>query len=182
MYEQGYQGQDDKSVFKGDFQNQSLDSQNQKQGGQSSDKQQDDENLRVINEVYQNAVMGKQSISNIITKIDNEDFKKEVMKAYENYEEICSKASMEIMNMGERPREKNPFTKAMLWGMINVSTIVDDSSSNLANIIIKGCNNSKNKITKVLNQSSGIDEKTQQIADDYLKCEQQCMESMQKFL
>lgn len=46
MYEQGYQGQDDKSVFKGDFQNQSLDSQNQKQGGQSSDKQQDDENLQ----------------------------------------------------------------------------------------------------------------------------------------
>ena len=34
--------------------------------------------LKVLNEIYQNAAMGKQSISNIITKIENEDFKKKV--------------------------------------------------------------------------------------------------------
>jgi hypothetical protein len=86
------------------------------------------------------------------------------------------------MNMGERPKEKNPFSKAMLWGMVNASAIVDDSVSNLAGIIIKGCNNSKNNITRTLNQAESVSQNVKDLADEYLKNEQQCISDMQSFL
>jgi hypothetical protein len=169
MYQQDYPQQNDSDIMKGDYQS-------------GNENTQESGDLKVLNEIYQNAAMGKQSISNIITKIENEDFKKKVLNAYQNYEEICGKCSMEIMNMGERPKEKNPFSKAMLWGMVNASAIVDDSVSNLAGIIIKGCNNSKNNITRTLNQAESVSQNVKDLADEYLKNEQQCISDMQSFL
>ena len=127
--------------------------------------------------------MGKQSISNIIPKIEDENFKKELLKNYEDYEEMCSISSSEIMKAGDKPREKNPLSKAMLWGTINVTSIVDSSSSNLASLIIKGSHNSFTNLTRALNQfSQKIDENVKELADSYIKNEEENIESLKKFL
>ena len=159
---------------------QSSGAQNKNSGSQSKKSE---ENLSVLNEIYQISVMGKQAISTIIPKVEDEDFKKELISSYENYEDICSKSSSEIMKMGEKPREKNPLTKAMLWGSVNVTSIVDSSPSSLANVIIKGSHNGISSMTRALNQHSGnIDENVKKLADSYLKKEESNIDGLQKYL
>ena len=197
MNEQGYTGQNNTDeVLQGNYQRDMLGGQTNENNstmygrqnqhsGLTTDIQgkHNDCNLAVLNDVYQNSVMGKQSISNIIPKIEDQDFKQELMKSYENYDKISSKASSEILKLGDRPREKNPLSKAMLWGTINISTLVDNSTSNIAGLVIKGCNNSVNNMTRTLNQhSEGINEDVRKLADDYIKNEQDNITNLQKFL
>jgi uncharacterized membrane protein YheB (UPF0754 family) len=153
--------------------------------GKSASKSENkkDDNITVLNEIYQISEMGKQAISNIIPKVDDENFKKQLINSYENYEEICSKSTTEIMKMGEKPREKNPLSKAMLWGSVNVSTLLDNSPSNIAEMIIKGCHNGMNDLTRTMNQhKENLDENVKMIADSYMKKEQSNIDSIQKFL
>lgn len=150
---------------------------------ESMENKKREENISVLNEVYQVSVMGKQAISNIIPKVNDQNFKKQLLNNYENYEEICSKSTSEIMKMGEKPREKNPLSKVMLWGAINMNTIVDNSCSSLANMIIKGSHNGISNMTRALNRhSSNIDENVKSLADDYMKIEESNIDGLQKFL
>lgn len=141
------------------------------------------DNFSVLNEIYQNATMGKQSISSIIPKVQDQNFKKELVNCYENYDQICSQSASEIIKLGDRPREKNPLTKAMMWGTINVSTLVDDSTSNIADLMIKGSHSNVNNVTRSLNQySQNIDSKIKTLANTFLQNEQSSITNLQKFL
>lgn len=147
-----------------------------------SEKQIDD--ITMLNEIYQNAQMGKQSISNIIPKVDDEELKQELQSRYEIYDEVSSKSASQIIKLGDRPKDKNPLSKAMLWGSINVNTIVDDSPSKIADMMIKGGHVSMNNLQRIINQSekSTIEEGVKELAETLLKKEQEGIDNFKKFL
>lgn len=186
MYEQEYSSENNDKNISNAYQSNDLNDNEMMTKSQSNDQSNQDNkdgNISVLNDIYQNSVMGKQSISSLIPKIDDDNFKQELLSTYENYEQMSSKSTSQIMQMGEKPREKNPLSKAMLWGTVNVASIVDNSSSNLANMMIKGCNNSINNITRTLNQhSDNVDENVKNLANEYIQNEQDNISNLQKFL
>jgi hypothetical protein len=196
MHEQGYSpSESDKNapMMPGGYEDQTgedmsnSDKEMQDKSKSQSDKEMQDkkkgDNIALLNEIYQSCMMGKQAISTIIPKADDQNFKDDLINCYNDYDEICNKAATEIMKMGERPREKNPLTKAMMWGTLNVSTAIDNRTACLADVVVKGHHSSINNMTRAMNQySENMDSHVRQLADEFIQKEQDNMQSFQKYL
>lgn len=91
-----------------------------------------------LSEVYRNAQLALQSISNIMPQVDDLKVREELSYQHEEYEKISAKASMLAKNMGTELKEPNFMKKAMMWGSIKMSTLTDNSPAHIADMMIQG--------------------------------------------
>ena len=78
-------------------------------------------NTKAINDVYKNAHIALQSISDLLPSVDGDGIKDELKEQYEGYEKIIGEISTFMAEQGLEPKDINPFKKAMMWsGLIIV--------------------------------------------------------------
>jgi len=144
----------------------------------------DDENIRILTEVYQNSSYERQALSSLIEKAENGDFKNELLKSYSRYDEICGKSAAEIVRLGEKPKERNVFNKMYTWGSVNISTLIDNSQSKIADVVIRGCTDGLTSVKKALNQNhtNDLDSAVTKIANSYVNLQHDSINSMFRYL
>ncbi len=91
-----------------------------------------------LSEVYRNAQLALQSISNILPAVENEQIKEELYRQHESYEQFSATASRIAKDRGLELKEPNPMKKMMMWGSIKMSTMTDDSISHIAEMMTQG--------------------------------------------
>ncbi len=89
-------------------------------------------------EIYRNAQLALQSISNILPAVENEKLKEELMREHEAYEQFSARASMLARDKGLEVKEPNPMKKVMMWGSIKMSTLKDNSCAHIAEMMVQG--------------------------------------------
>ncbi len=89
-------------------------------------------------EIYRNAQLALQSISNILPAVENEKLKEELSRQHESYEQFSAKASILAKNKGIELKEPNPMKKVMMWGSIKMSTMTDNSCAHIAEMMVQG--------------------------------------------
>ena len=89
-------------------------------------------------EIYRNAQLALQSISNILPAVEDEKIKEELSRQHEIYEQFSGKASVLARNAGIELKEPNPMKKVMMWGSIKMNTMTDNSRSHIAEMMTQG--------------------------------------------
>ena len=89
-------------------------------------------------EIYRNAQLALQSISNILPAVEDETLKEELSRQHEAYEHFSARASMIARDAGLELKEPNPMKKMMMWGSIKMSTMTDNSRSHIAEMMVQG--------------------------------------------
>jgi hypothetical protein len=89
-------------------------------------------------EIYRNAQLALQSISNILPAVEDEKIKEELSRQHEVYEHFCAKASILARDEDLELKEPNPMKKMMMWGSIKMSTMTDNSPSHIAEMMVQG--------------------------------------------
>ncbi len=89
-------------------------------------------------EIYRNAELALQSISNILPAVENEKVKEELSRQHESYEHFSAKAEMLAKDMGLELKEPNVMKKVMIWGSIKMNTMTDNSVSHIAEMMTQG--------------------------------------------
>ncbi len=89
-------------------------------------------------EIYRNAQLALQSISNILPAVENEKIREELLRQHEAFEHFSSKASILARDMGLELKEPNPMKKMMMWGSIKMNTMTDNSCSHIAEMMTQG--------------------------------------------
>ena len=89
-------------------------------------------------EIYRNAQLALQSISNILPQVDDSETRAQLEEQHEEYERFSAKAAILAKNKGIELKEPNPFKKAMMWGSIKMNTMTDNSRSHIAEMMIQG--------------------------------------------
>ncbi len=89
-------------------------------------------------EIYRNAQLALQSISNILPAVENEKLKEELSRQHEAYEQYSAKASVLARDRGLELKEPNPMKKMMMWGSIKMSTLKDNSCAHIAEMMVQG--------------------------------------------
>ncbi len=89
-------------------------------------------------EIYRNAQLALQSISNILPAVENEKVREELVKQHEAYEHFSSKAAILARDKGLELKEPNPIKKVMMWGSIKMNTMTDNSCSHIAEMMTQG--------------------------------------------
>ena len=92
----------------------------------------------IVAEIYRNAQLALESISDIMPAVEDSGIREEIMHQHEEYEKICSKAAALALKYSYDVKEPSPIKKAMMWSAIKMGTANDNSSQNIAQMMIRG--------------------------------------------
>lgn len=111
-------------------------------------------NQNAINCIYKTAQIGLDSISNVLEEVEHSALKEELRQEYEGYENFISNLTTFICEKGYQVKEVNPMKKAFMWGSIKLNTLTNDSSSHVANLMIKGTVMGITEMQEMINSQS----------------------------
>ena len=141
-----------------------------------------DYNKKAITDVYKNAHIALQSISDLLPSVDDEDIKTELKEQYEGYEKIIGEISSFMAQNGVEHKDVNPFKKAMLWSSIKMKTLVDNSRNQIAEMMIKGTVTGISELTAMKNESDKLDPDVLDLLERLLKLEENYEQRLKEFL
>ena len=114
-------------------------------------------NQKAINDVYKNAHIALQSISDLIPAVEDDDIKSELVEEYEGYEKIIGKISTFMAENKIEPQDINPLKKAMLWSSIKMKTLFNNSRNQVAEMMINGTVMGINELTAMKNEGENFE-------------------------
>ncbi len=92
----------------------------------------------ILAEIYRNAQLALQSISDIAPEVEDEKVKEELSRQHEEYERLSAKAVMLAKDRNLELKEPGAFKKMMMWGSIKMSTLTDNSPAHIADMMLQG--------------------------------------------
>lgn len=142
------------------------------------------EEVNVLDELNKGACMGMDAIHDILDKVKEEKLKQELKRQYREYkeisEEICN-LYPEYNDQKEQPHKTNTMTKAMTWYGIEMKTILDSSTSKIAELLLQGTNMGIIEGRKLLNQKE-TEENVQKLVEKYVSMQEKAVEKLKEFL
>ena len=134
---------------------------------------QNESNLDAINEVYRNANVALLAISNVLPEITDVELKKEILEEISKY----------MTEKGYEAKEVGTMKKFMMKSGIKMNTVIDDSESNIAQIMIKGTVMGVTELCELINNGENItDKKIIEYAERLKSLEETYEERLKKFL
>ena len=87
-----------------------------------------------------------------------------------------------LQSLGEDAKEENFITKMSAKMGTAFNTMMDDSPSHIADMMIQGSTMGITDMTKKLSELDEADAGAKELAEEYIGCEQKHIESMKKYL
>ena len=106
----------------------------------------------MLNFIYQNSQIGVETLNQLIPMIDNEAFKKRIEAQLKEYEQIHEEAKKLLNRHGYDEKGIGALEKIMAYLMIDMKTLMDKSSSHIAEMLIQGSNMGIIDAVKRINQ------------------------------
>ena len=141
-----------------------------------------DYNAKAINDVYKNAHIALQSISDLLPEVEDEDVKSELQEQYDGYERVIGKISSFMAKNHIEPQDIGAFKKAMMWGSIKMKTMFNNSKNQVAEMMIKGTVMGITELTAMKNEQTNLDEGVIELLDDLLALEEEYEQRLKKLL
>ena len=140
-------------------------------------------NSEIVAEIYRNAQLALTSISDIVPEIEDGDIREEIMREHEEYEKICSKAAKLALKFDLDLKEPSPIKKAMMWSAIKMGTANDNSSQNIAQMMIRGTVNGITSLkTSLTDGEKVMDPEVKKLLTEFISLEEGFEKKLKKFL
>ena len=139
-------------------------------------------NGKAINDVYKNAHLALQSISDLLPSVEDDELKKELREQYEGYEKIIGEISTYMAEKGVEPKDVNFFKKAMMYGSIKMKTVMNNSRNQIADMMIKGTVMGISELTAMKNENTNLDQDVLNFVEKLLTLEEEYEQRLKKFL
>ena len=135
-----------------------------------------------VNVLDKGTCMGRDAIHFILDKVSNDELKEELTKQYDKYKEISDKiCELYPEYSSGDPHETNAMNKFMTWSGVEMKTMMDDSSSKIAELLLQGTNMGIIEGRKLLNHKD-TDPEVHKLIQEYVKFQEEAVEKLKKFL
>lgn len=139
-----------------------------------------DTNETLLQELYKNTTMGGDSIVNLMDKVQNEDMRREMTNELSRYREYTDRATKLLGDRGLKPEEPGIAAKAGSKIGMAFNTMLDTTTSHIAEMMINGATMGIINIEKQLNK--GADGKARELAEEILDFEKSTADNLARFL
>ena len=138
--------------------------------------------INVLDELNKGACMGKDAIHFILDKVEDDALKQELNRQYEKYNEISSRIEEIYPKYNDdKPHETSAMNKAMTWSGIEMKTLMDDSTSKIAELLLQGTNMGIIEGRRLLNHK-GTNEEINSLVQEYVDMQEDAVEKLKAFL
>lgn len=137
--------------------------------------------INVLKEARKNAAMAVNAIDVLMGKIYNQEFAYELTAQRNRFRDFERKAEAGLWEHGMLPRESN-LEKAMLWGSIQASTMLNISTPHVADMMIQGNTRGITELLKVKHNNKNTGSFANELAEELMDFEEENIERLKKFL
>lgn len=96
------------------------------------------DNVKLLNFIYQNSQMGVETIDQLEKIIEDKKFKSYLKEKYEGYLKIHKDSKEKLNNHGYDEKGISTFEKIRTYLTINIQTLTDKSTSHIAEMMMIG--------------------------------------------
>ena len=137
----------------------------------------------ILAEIYRNAQIALTSLSDIMPEVEDGGIREEIMREHEEYEKVCSEAAHLALRYDVELKEPNPVKKAMMWSAIKMGAANDNSSQNIAQMLIRGTVNGITSLkTTMTDGGKNIDPEVKKLLSSLISLEEGFEKKLKKFL
>lgn len=142
----------------------------------------DENEMNVLDELNKGACMGMDAIHFILDKVEDENLKQVLNNQYKKYEDISNQICKLYPKYSDKePHETNAVNKVLTWYGVEMKTLMDNSSSKIAELLLQGTNMGIIEGRKILNNKE-LDSKVHKIAQEYVDMQEDAVEKLKEFL
>jgi hypothetical protein len=138
--------------------------------------------INVLDELSKGSCMGMDAIYFIKDKVTNDKLKDFLNKQYNEYKTIKNKIDEIYPQYStSHPHETGELSKAMTWYGIEINTLIDNSDSKIAELLLKGTNMGIIEGRKLLNHKN-TNKEINKLVEEYVQMQEKAVETLKKFL
>lgn len=138
--------------------------------------------INVLDELNKGACMGMDAIDFIMDKVTDNNLKKVLDKQYEKYKDISRKiCELYPEYSNKEPHETSTMNKVMTWYGIEMKTMIDDTTSKLAELLMQGTNMGIIEGRRLLNHKH-TDPEVHTLVEEYVALQEDAVEKLKQFL
>ena len=142
----------------------------------------DKQDINVLDELNKGACMGRDAIHFIMDKVKDENLRKELNRQYAKYKETNEKICKLYPEYSDKePHKTGAMNKVMTWYGIEMKTMLDDSTSKIAELLMQGTNMGIIEGRRLLNDKN-MDSDVHKICEDYVAFQEDAVEKLKPFL
>ncbi len=138
----------------------------------------------ILEHIYKNVKMGSDSITSLLPKVKDEKMISDLTTQLTGYENFAVRASDMLKNAGVHPEEEGMMKKIPAKAGIMMNTMVDSSSSHIAEMMIQGSSMGIVDMTKYINAAKhcNISQDAVNLAGEVVTFEQNNIERLKAYL
>jgi len=141
-----------------------------------------EESVGMLSELYRAAEMGVEGTKLLKGKSEDIRFSEKLQGYVNRYGEVKDEAAQLLSEYGATPKEAGAMEKAGLWMGVQMNTMLDKTSSHMAEMLIQGSTMGTVQGVKSKNAHPGADPACTALEDKFLNLQQEYTEDMKKFL
>ncbi len=140
--------------------------------------------IELLSKMFKNMNMGKDSTLNLMDKVSDSALKSDMTLQLNGYEGMLQKINEHLEAVGEEAKEENMITKMSAKVGTAFNTMMDDSPSHIADMMIQGSTMGMTDTTKLLRDYENTDasEASLSICRSIIRFEEENIERMKKHL
>ncbi len=136
----------------------------------------------ILSSIYRNAEMAYEASEDVLKHCKNNGLFREISTQKQHYKDVAQNIRRELAKRGEAPRQVSPYSKAMAKMGIAIKTAGNQSSANIARIMLRGTTAGIIDMQHAVNRSHGAEGKIREDAIQLLEREQEYCETLKRYL
>lgn len=140
------------------------------------------DDVKILQEVQKNTKMAIKAIDTISEKIYDDDLSMHVTRESMRYADIYNKATDRLLNGKAASYRETGFQDMMLKGGVRANTMLNTSTSHIAELMIQGSNRGLTSMWKAVNHYENAGNISMEIAKELMDFEEKNIEKLKAYL
>ncbi|MCI8937278.1 MAG: hypothetical protein HFI44_10565 [Lachnospiraceae bacterium] len=140
------------------------------------------DDVKVLQEVQRNTKMAMKAIDAISSKIYDDDLSLQVARESMKYSDIYNKATGRLLNEKAASYKETGFEDIMIKGGVHANTMLNTSTSHIAEVMIQGSNRGLTSMWKAINHHENAGNVSMEIAKELMDFEEKNIERLKQYL
>ena len=140
------------------------------------------DDAKVLREVQRNTKMAMKAIDTISDRVYDDDLSMHIARESMRYADIYNKATDRLLNGRAASYRENGIEDMMLKSGVRANTMLNTSTSHIAELLIQGSNRGLTSMWKAINHNENAGNVSMEIAKELMDFEEKNIEKLKQYL
>lgn len=140
------------------------------------------DDITILKEIQKNTRMAMTTIDALLDKISDDEFTIRLSRQSIGYARIHNDAVEQLLEENSGTYRNNQITELMLRGSLHMGTMLNTSTSHLAELMIQGSNRGLTSIYKAVKHNTLARDRAVELAQELMDFEEKSIEQMKEYL